>query len=436
MLWRSPLQNENTPPDAPDAPDDADLEPRPEPSSSSANLKISVVICLVIVAVAAGLAVLTFTTEPTAKRGGATKETAMLVDVLEVERATYRPTINATGTVQASEDIVVRPQVGGRIIARGDNFIPGGFVEKGDLLVKLEQADYRNALAQRESELSQARADLAIEMGRQKVARSEYEFYDKKLEPEESTLILREPQLEVAKKRVDAAQAAVDQARLDLARTTVRSPVDAHIVRRDVNVGSQVSPSDSLGRLVGMNTYWVAVEIPLHKLRWVNVPEDEGEAGASFTARNRASWPEGTYRHGELYRLVGMLGGDTRMAQILGTIVDPHGREPGPDGEERPRLIIGEYVEVTIEGDPIEASIKLDRDYVRDNDTVWTMVDGELSVKEVEVAFRDATHAYITSGLDDGARVVTTNISSVRDGAPLRLRGAAQEPAEAEGDAQ
>lgn len=407
-----------------------------EPKAPSANWVISLVICAVILAVAGGLAYLTFITEPTAQRGGATKETAMLVDVVEVERTTERPTIVSTGTVQASEDIVLRPQVAGRIVERAPGFVPGGFIEKGDLLVKIEQADFRNTLAQRESALSEAIADLALEEGRQRVAKSEYEFYDKELSEEEQRLILRKPQLQVAKKRVEAARAAVEQARLNLARTVVRSPVDAHILRRDVNVGSQVTPNDSLGRLVGAQEYWVAIELPLKKLRWVDVPEAGDAAGAPIKVRNLASWPEDTYRHGELFRHVGMLGGDTRMAQVLATVKDPLAIESNGD---KPSLIIGEFLEVTIEGIPIEGAVKLHRDYVRDGDTVWVMKDGELDIREVEIPFRDRDNAYVTEGLEDGDMVVTTSISAVRDGAPLRLRDSSSDDegsAEGEGDSE
>jgi hypothetical protein len=45
----------------------------------------------------------------------------------------------------------------------------------------------------------------------------------------------------------------------------------------------------------------------------------------------------------------------------------------------------------------------------------------------VSIVFRDAQYAYIESGLKDGARVVTTNLSTVSDGAPLRLEGSESE---------
>lgn len=397
----------------------------PVEEGRTASWIVSLTVSAVILAVAGGLAALTFFTEPTAQREGATKKTAMLVEVLEVERGTHRPLIVGTGTVEPAQDIVLRPQVAGRILALGDEFTPGGFVDEGEVLVRIESADFRHEVAQRESDLRQALADLAVERGRQDAARADYEYLGEDLPEDNQALVLRKPQLDAAQERVRAARAAVKQAKLDVRRTTVEAPFSAQVLRRDVNVGSQVSSSDSLGRLVGLNTYWVAVELRLEKLRWITIP-DEGEDGSQVLVRNRTAWPEGASRRGHIYRLVGALDGDTRMARLLVAVPDPLARKA--DGE--PPLMVGEFVEARIRGNEIEDVVRLDRDYVRDDDTVWTMNDGKLNVKDVQIAVRDADYAYVTDGLEDGERVVTTNLSTVVAGEPLRLDAADRESSE------
>lgn len=391
--------------------------------TETGSWKISVVISLVILAVAGGLAVLTFFTEPTAERGGATKKTAMLVDVVEADKGTFRPQIVAQGTVEPAQEVILRPQVGGRVTSLSPSFTPGGHVKEGELLMKIEAADYRNALAQRKSELHQAKSDLAIEKGRHDAAKAEYSRFGEELAPENESLVLRKPQLEAAKQRVNSAEAAVEQAKLNLNRTTVEAPFDAHIVRRDVNVGSQVSPNDSIGRLIGIDTYWVGVELPLSKLRWLSIEgEGEGVEGSKVRIRNRQAWPEDAYRRGHLFKKVGVLDSNTRMARVLAEVPDPLARDKSD--EEKPSLVIGEFVEVTIDGEPIEDVVRLDRDFVREDDTVWVMEEGKLQVRQADIVVRDALYAYIAKGLDEGDRVVTTNISTVVEGAPLRLNGA------------
>lgn len=379
--------------------------------------KKTLLICLLILFTGVAATVIIFSTEPTASQTGATKETAMLVDVTKAQQGTFRPVIRAMGTVVPSQDVILSPRVSGEIIDRSQNFTPGGFVQKGELLLQIDPSDYENILRQRESELTRALADLKIEMGRQEAARREYQLYGDTLPAESEALVLREPQLQSVKSQVESARAAVEQAELELERTTIEAPFDAHILSRSVNVGSQVAAGEELGRLVGLDSYWIEAAVPLSKLRWLNF-SDEGQ-GSEVRIRNRTAWAEDEYRSGYLYQLVGALADQTRMARVLISVPDPLAHHS--ENSDLPRLMIGSFVEVHIRAKPIEDVTRLNRDYIRQNDTVWIMEDGELQIQEVDVVFEDAQYAYISSGLTGGDQIVTTNLTTVTDGAPLRL---------------
>ena len=388
------------------------------------NWKTTLLICLGILVGGGTVTAVIFSTEPTAQRTGASRETAMLVDVVTVERDTVQPTIEAMGTVQPSQDIMLSPRVSGRVIRRSDNFTPGGYVEEGEVLLQIDPSDYRNTLQQRKSELRQAESDLTLEMGRQDVAQQDYQLLADSLSGANKALVLRRPQLNSARSAVESARAAVEQAQLELQRTTIRAPFDAQIVGRNVNVGSQVAPGDNLGRLVGLDTYWVEATVPLSKVRWLSLP-DEGGTASSVRVRNRTAWPEGQHREGRLFRLVGTLEEQTRMARVLIEVPDP--RAYRSDNADRPTLMIGSYVETAIQAEPLENVVRLNRDYVRDDETVWVMEDDKLQIRDAKIVFRDAQYAYVAEGLNDGDQVVTTNLSTVSDGAPLRLEGSEAE---------
>lgn len=383
------------------------------------NWKQTLIISSGIMATAAVFLLLIFYTEPTAQQSGATRATPMLVDVMTAERGNYRPTIKAMGTVRPSQDINLSPRVSGEVMSLSEAFTPGGYIEKGEQMLQIDSSDYRNVLDQRNSELRQARADLKIEMGRQDVARQDYQLFADTLSEENKSLVLREPQLESARSSVESAQAAVDQAQLNLQRTTIKAPFNAHILSRNVNVGSQVSTGQNLGRLVGLDEYWVEATVPVSKLRWMTFPEDAERQGSPVRIRNRTAWPADTYRSGSLFRLVGTLENQTRMARVLISVPDPQAYKT--DNPEVPRLMLGSFVEVHITADELTDVIRLNRDYVRDDDTIWVMEDNELRIKDAEIVFRDAQYAYIESGLQEESRIVTTNLSTVSEGAPLRL---------------
>jgi multidrug efflux pump subunit AcrA (membrane-fusion protein) len=205
-----------------------------------------------------------------------------------------------------------------------------------------------------------------------------------------------------------------------LDRTRIHAPFDAQVLERNVNVGSQVSTGDNLARLVGMDTYWVETTVPLSSLRWMSFPDTPGAPGSRVRIRDRSAWSEGEYRTGKLDKLVGEVEDQARMARVLVTVDDPLLHDDV--NSDSPSLLLGSFVQTRIQGEKIRNVVRLDRKYLRDDDTVWVMEDGELDVRDVAVVYRDSEYAYVREGLRKGDRIVTTNLSTVVDGAPLRLK--------------
>jgi RND family efflux transporter MFP subunit len=384
------------------------------------NWRKTLLICIALLAVAAVLLFLIFSTEPVPQRESAVRETAMLVEVEIAKGGTFRPLIQATGVVKAAREILFRPRVGGEVVELSDAFVPGGFVKQGGLLLRIDDTDYRIVMQQRQSELQQAIALLEIEHGRQDIAERDYRELGKTLEEDNRALVLREPQLRSAEATVQAARAALEQAQLDLDRTRISAPFDAHILSRQANLGSQIATGDTLARLVGVDHYWVETTVPLDKLRWLSFPRDDVADASAVTLRHRTAWPQDQSRSGRLFRLVGELEGETRMARVLVSVDDPLALKDESAG--MPPLVIGSFVQCIIEGRPIENAIRIDRDHVRKNGTAWVMKDSHLEIRQLDIVFQDAEYAYVRDGLEDGDQVVTTNLSSVREGAALRLK--------------
>jgi len=384
------------------------------------NWWITLAVCFAVVAATAGLIWVIQSTEPTAQRVTASKKGAMLVEVVEVKLGDFRPLIQVMGLVKARDEVALMPQVSGEVVSRSEVFDIGNFVTKGDLLITIDSADYENQLAQTLSDLHQAEASLALERGQQDVARNEFELMSRNREfsPENAALILRKPQLAAAQAQVEAAKAAVAQAELELSRTLIHAPFDAQILSRDVSVGSRVSAGQEVAQLVGVDQYWVTASVPLDKLQVIEIPGLGSSEGSKVSLRNRTSWEKGVFRVGRVENLMGALDASSRLAQLNIIVNDPLSREASQKG--KPPIIIGSVLQVSIEGKPLEDVIRLDRDYLRKNDTVWVMQEGLLHIASVEVVFKDQDFVYIREGLADGAQVVTTGLSAVVEGAPLR----------------
>ena len=375
--------------------------------------------CLTVLAASAATIVVINQTEPTAQQIDATRKSAALVETLTVERGTYSPRLVVLGTVEPAQDIVLSSRVGGQVIEMSPTFVPGEIVRKGDNLLRIDPADFQNALSIRQSELEQAEASLEIEEGRQSLAKKELALLGESIDETNRALVLREPQFTSIKAQVSAAKAAVQRAKLDLERTRVFAPFDAQILNRSVNVGSQVSPGDNLGQLVGIEEYWILAAIPVRSLRWVQFP-DSVTGGSAVTLRNSDAWGPETERQARVTRMIGTLDEQTRLARVLLTAADPLGRK-----SDAPPLILDTLIEARIEGRPIENVVRLSREFVRERGTVWVMMHSELEIRETEIVFLDDKYAYIRQGLETGEEVVTTTLATVANGVGLRKVGEA-----------
>lgn len=386
---------------------------------------LTVLICAVLLLLTAGILLLILNTEPSAEREGAVREAAVIVETQTVQRATHRPAITGLGTVIPARQIQLQALVGGRVTQMHPNFTPGARVAAGENLLALQQTDFRNQLARSRAELQTAQADLRIEEGRQRVAKKEFSFLPESERPPNPDLVLRQPQLATAQAAVRAAQAAVDQAELDLSRTSLTAPFPARVLDRQVNLGSVVEPGEPLGLLVASDEYWVETTVPLRQLPWIRTAGHDPATpiGAPVQLRHRSAWPADSARQGTVLRSIGQLDETTRLGRLLVSVPDPLALSPQTEG---PPLTLGSILHATIEGRPIPDSVKLNRDYLRSGNTVWLLKEGSLAIREVTVAFQDATYAYITGGLNAGDQIVTSDIANPRK--EMDLQPADQNP--------
>lgn len=387
-------------------------------------------VCLAILAASVIAVIIINRTEPTAQKMDTTRKSAALVETKIVHRGTFSPRLSVLGTVESAQRITLSPRVSGQVTEISDEFVPGGQIQKGELLLRIDPSDFENALAISESQLEKAEASMKIEEARQRLAEKELKLLEGTIEGATRGLVMREPQIASMKADISAAEAAVDRAKLDLERANVYAPFDAQILSRAVNVGSQVRLGDELGQLIGLDEYWVMAAVPVRSLRRIQIPDPKlaatdnpntsadtpaQTAGSKVILRNIDVWGTGVFREAVVSGMIGTLDQQTRLARILISVKDPLGLTSG-----EPPLILDTLIETEIEGRPIRDVIRLEREYVRDQDTVWVMKDEKLEIRDVTVVFNDAEFAYIQTGIEDGDEIVTSTLATVAEGIGLR----------------
>jgi len=381
---------------------------------------LKVALPLAILVGGGGLALGLMATGPTADRKPPVRE-ARLVEVTPVTFEKTHITVDAMGTVGPDRQVELRPRVGGQVVWISDNYVPGGVLEKGEPLLKIDPKDYELVVQQKAAAVAKADSELRIEKGQQVIAQREYELLGQTVKPEDRALVLRQPQLAQVEADLETAKAELAQARLDLARTEVSTPFNAVIQSRDVNLGTQVTTTTTVATLVGTDAYLIEVAVPVNQLRWIEIPRTHDDAGAVVRVYNESAWGKGVSRTGHVVRLASQLESEGRMAQLLVSVDDPLALMD--ENEGAPVLLIGAYIRVQIEGSEVGPVAAMERKYLRDGNTVWIMTpDGELEIRPVDILFRGPDTVLIRSGLQAGDRIITTSLSTPIEGLALRVR--------------
>lgn len=346
-----------------------------------------------------------------------------VVRVIEAQRSSYQVTVTAAGTVIPSRRILLRARVSGRVVAIHPEFSEGGYLEKGDTVVTLDDADYRLALEQKKGDAVNSQYALEVEQGRQEVARREWQLLGSEASSEKpkTALALREPHLKKALADVEVARIQVQKAQLDLERTRIKSPFNALVISRNVDVGSQVSPQDTLAELVGTDSYWVQVSLPVDRLDRIVIPRDHDKRGSPVSIH----YARGHQLEGRVVRLLGDLETEGRMARVLVEVLDPLRKAPvSPPG---PPLLIGEYVRVDIQGEILTDVVVIPRTALRDQQAVWLLKpDMTLDIRRVTPVWRDKDTVVLQNALHAGDRIIVSELAAPIAG--MRLHLASEKP--------
>jgi len=344
----------------------------------------------------------------------------LTVQVESVKYAPHQMIINAMGTIVPAQEITLTSQVKGEITAMSENLVPGGFAGKGEPLLTVDPTDYKLIILQHSSEVAKAESDLALEMGNQLIARKEFEILGEKTSEGEKRLILRQPQLDHKQATLKGAKARLKQAELDLTRTRIDAPFNAVILSRSVNIGSHISATTPLARLAGTDEFWLKLSVPLEQLQWIDIPGNTPSTGSRVQIRVHQNNSSAGTRTGRVTRLAPDLEGQGRMAVLYVSIRDPLCRLS--ENSDKPKLLIGSYVNAEIEGIQLKSAVAVKRSHIHNSDTIWLLSkDNTLTPRKIDIVFKNRDYVFISSGLQEGEKVIISPLSAPVRGTPVKL---------------
>jgi membrane fusion protein, multidrug efflux system len=315
-----------------------------------------------------------------------------------------------SGRLEAVERVAIRSRVAGTV--QEIHFREGALVEKGALLVTIDPAPYAAEVDRLEAQVSSAEA--RAEFTRTEVARGQTLLGT-------SALSARDVDQRVnahkeAQAAVRAAKAALQTARLNLGYTEVRAPVAGRVGRLEVTVGNLVAAgpeSPVLTQLVSVDPIYASFNanetIVARALAALspeaNVAADVGGIAVEIaTNAANAAWSQGRLQL--IDNQVDPTSGTVRLRAVFSN----------PDG----RLIPGQFVRVRMAQPSKEPVIAVDERAIGTDQSkrFVVVIDGanKAAWREITLGAMAGNLRIVTSGLENGERIVVSGLQRVRPG--------------------
>ncbi len=347
--------------------------------------------------------------------------TPLMVDVAEVVKQDVPVSVSSQGTVMPRTQTTLIAEVAGRVVKVSPKFEAGGFFEAGEMLLQIDDRDYRAELKRAEAAVASARSNLALEKGRAEVAYRDWLKFSNgvKRKGEADELAQRKPQLAEAQARLDSAEADLTRAQDDLDRTTIRLPYAGMVQQKQVDIGQYVTLGTQLGKTFAVDIAEVRLPIPDDRLNYLNLPSIAGTESPTPSVTLSAEQGDQVYEwQARLIRTEGVLDERSRVLFAVAEVSDPYGLNTPRNAPLR----IGTFVQANIAGKTIADVVVLPRHILRTGNQVWVVDDSNRLVnRKVKLLRTDGALAYIYQGLETGERVSLSSAPFAVAGTQVQL---------------
>ena len=331
------------------------------------------------------------------KEGAAAAPPGVVVaGVIQRDEPVYREWI---GTTQGEVNADIRPKVEGYLLRRA--YPEGSYVQRGQLLFEIDPRQADAQLHQAQANLEQARAALA------KAERDVQRF-----EPLAAEKALSQQEVDNARAArsgaaasVSAAQAAVDQARLNAAWTRVTSPIAGIAGVSRAQVGDLVNPQSVLTTVSTVDP--IRVQYQVSEQEYLQLQNDPAMRNAVLQL---------VLADGTVFPHKGRLAFSGREVDVKTGTISMVGRFPNPGNVLRP----GQYAKIRAVTETRKAALLVPQRAVNELQGMQQVgvvgPDDVVTIRTVQAGARVGSDWIINSGLNPGERVIVEGFSRVKSG--------------------
>src|SRR5215212_7879321 len=354
----------------------------------------------------------------------------------------------ATGSLAGDEQTDVAPQTAGKVIAVGVDI--GSYVKRGQMLVRLDEAELKLRVDQASAQVEQAKAAVrqaeekiglrpgqafdpnrvaevaaarvSLDLAERNLQRAEKliesgdvsrSFYDEQrarrdqLKEQYEVALAQARQnyagVDVARTNVANAQAQLALARKNLSYAVIPAPIDGFVTERVADVGEYVSPQQKVVTIVRINPLRIRIDIPEQA-----IPEVKLGQSVSITT---SAWPDKNFA-GRVARIAPNVSATSRTLTVEAEI-DNSGNALKP----------GQFATVRILQERAEPAVLIPARAVRNEagvNRVYVIKDGHAEQRLVQTGQTEGDLIEIRNGVAADEQVATSNVEQLTDGITIK----------------
>lgn len=341
-----------------------------------------------------------------------------IVRVLTLQPRDLRLRVEAHGSVSPRTESDLVPEVSGRVISVGPNFVSGGAFAAGEVLFEIDPADAQAnllraqaAAARAGSEYERAHGEMErVQKLHDKGAVSQSRYDESRAAESVASALARE------------ARAALEQAERDRERTSVRAPFAGRVRQKQVDIGQFVARGTPVARLYASDLVEVRLPVSDSQFAYLELPLQGvvPDATAAPAVAIEARFGAETRRwQGRVHRTEGEIDPRTRAITVVARIDEDAGSTPPA---------VGLFVRAEIEGRRVPGAIVIPRHALDENHNAWVVdAEGRLERREVGILRAQRDEVVVAHGLAEGDRLVISPLRLPVAGARVEVEG--EEPA-------
>lgn len=338
------------------------------------------------------------------------------VKVIPLTEKNYTPVIRAEGEVEAATKTMLISEVAGAVVYISPLLEVGETIQEGEIILKVDDADYQTQLTNTKSALADAELALALEEARAEQAARDWEKLGRG--GSASDLVLRKPQIKSAQAKIDAAEAAIAKAERDLEKTVIKSPYTCLVDQKFVDKGAYVNMMSQIAQVMSVEEHEVRLPLNLNEIGFLD--KDLGVGSEVLLETTIGGKP---YQwKGTAVRFEGGVDSSTFSMVMVVSVK----RDSAREGENFLLPPAGMFVKAKVSGKPMGSVFSIPREALRDGEAVWVLAENEvLDIVPVEVIRTERDEVIIADKggkkLTSGDRIIVSPVAIPASGMKLEL---------------